>query len=248
MDPLTSFRKPVAHTLPVTPEETGDWIFITIPDADIRSVAGQLALNISHWKGKSVIHCSGNMTSEELEPLEKAGAETASMHPLQTFRKGDNSGRFKNIYVSLEGSQKLMEPLQGLVAEMGAKFMVLTPSQKQVVHIAGVMASNYVLALLGRTEALLSEEKIEDGLTILEPLIRQTLSNFFENGAGEALTGPVSRGDEKTIEEHLVRLNEKDEQLNRLYRILGKETVKIALESGRIDRQTAERTERMFTR
>lgn len=237
-DPKTGEEKTVGRNLPAHENEVGDMIFITTPDDLIFRLSEKLAGLNAEWKKKSVIHCSGNLTSGALDPLKKAGARTASMHPIQTFRKNDGVERLKNIYISIEGNEDITNHLRNLIKKMGSKPLPLTVKQKQSVHIAAVFASNYLVSLLGKTEKFLVDEGVEEGLVILHPLIEQTMNNIFENGIEEALSGPVSRGDEATIEDHLKSLNINDE-MKALYHFLGKEAVSIALNSNRIDKEKA---------
>lgn len=216
---------------PSQPDGMGDWIFITTPDGIIGPTAKKLSEITGSWDQKSVIHCSGNMTSAEFEPLARKGARTASMHPLQTFQKEDGVERFKDIYISLEGEKGLVEELRSVIKTMGAKPVRVTPGQKQKLHVAAVFASNYLVALMATAEQILEEEGIDEGLRLLEPLIRQTLANILEHGTGQSLTGPVARGDTATVRQHLESLKT-DTQKTELYTVLGKKALQIAREKG----------------
>lgn len=213
--------------------EFGDWIFITTPDGIIGPTAKKLSEITGSWDQKSVIHCSGNMTSAECESLAQKGARTASMHPLQTFQKGDGAERFKNIYISLEGEEGLVEELRLVIETMGAKPVRVTPGQKQKLHVAAVFASNYLVALMATAEEILEEEGIDEGLRLLEPLIRQTLANILDHGTGQSLTGPVARGDTATVRQHLESLKT-DTEKTELYTVLGKKAFQIAREKGNL--------------
>lgn len=225
--------QPSHSDFPSRPDELGDWIFITTPDGVIGSTAQKLSKISVRWGQKSVIHCSGNMTSAECESLAQKGARTASMHPLQTFQKRDGAERFKDIYISLEGEEGLVEELRMVIETMGAKPVRVSPGQKQKLHVAAVFASNYLVALMATAEQILVEEGIDQGLRLLEPLIRQTLANILEHGAGQSLTGPVARGDTATVRQHLDSLK-KYTQKTELYKLLGKKALQIAREKGNL--------------
>lgn len=53
------------------------------------------------------------------------------------------------------------------------------------------------------------------------------IKNIGELGLVKSLTGPVERGDVKTIEKHLSSLSEEDKML---YKLLAKKLVKVAQE------------------
>ncbi len=217
----------VERNHPESSEEMGDLIFITTPDDEISVVAGKLAELPITWSEKLVVHTSGNITSSVLNPLKEKGASVASMHPIQTFRKGDGPGRFEQIYMSLEGDQELCLFLEKMVELMKAQSVFLTPDQKSLMHIAAVFSSNYVTALMHKMESFLIEAEVDDGINVLEPLVKQAISNIFEKGPAESLTGPISRGDYDSVQKHL-ELLEHDKDLTILYKKLGSEALKIA--------------------
>ena len=221
------------RTYPVEESEAGDVIFISVPDDDIPEVVQQLSVVNLDWSNKSVIHCSGNLFSDELEILSKRGAQIASMHPLQTFQRGDSAARFDGIFVSLEGDSELCKELEDFVEAMGANPLRVKKEQKQMLHIAAVFASNYIVATLHEAESLLREKGIESGLKPLEPLIRQTIENSLNLGPSEALTGPVARGDAESVLKHLQALEGHPESIN-LYRVLGTKALQVAKERSNI--------------
>ena len=245
-DEQTGAFTEAAVPFPVSGENLGDWIFITTPDGLISQICHSLAQLPVEWSRKSVFHCSGNMTSGECRPLAEAGATIASIHPLQTFTTGDKKDRLKNIHISLEGDEELTRRFKEVVQQMGAKPVKLVPRQKQALHIAAVFASNYLVALLSTAENLLEKEGINNGLNILEPLIRQTVSNTFKLGAEKALTGPVSRGDDGSVKEHLEILSAYPDRY-RLYQLLGKEALQLALKQNRLDDDQAEKIKKLFS-
>ncbi len=220
---------------PIHDQHTGTLVFITTPDDVIAEISDNLAgVNID-WGIRGVVHCSGNLTSEVLDVLAEAGAGTATMHPIQTFTKGDNSERFRGITFSLEGEPTTTAVLEKIVERMDARFIHLTKNQKRAVHIAAVFASNYMVSLMHGVGEYLAKEGIDNGLDILKPLITQTAQNIIEKGAIEALTGPVSRGDMISIQTHL-RVLESDQELLHLYQLLGKEAVRIADKRGEVSK------------
>ena len=224
-----SLSEPVSknRSLPQTDDETGGLIFITTPDDEISKVVARLTQQSINWKERLVIHCSGNLTSKELEVLKVRGAQTASMHPIQTFKKGDSKDRFDRIYISLEGDDELCNRLEKLVIKMNAKPVRLNREQKRSLHIAAVFSSNYMVALLNLVGNYLNEQGLDEGLSLLEPLIRQTITNIFEKGTVQSLTGPISRGDYDSVQKHLQSLKN-DDNIASLYKMLGREALNIA--------------------
>ena len=230
-DPESGSKSECDYSQPADESEIGDIIFITTPDSVIRSVAEQLASTDIDWIDKQIIHCSGSHSASILNSLAESGAATASMHPIQTFQKGDGSERLKNIYISLQGDKSLVRDLENLVKNLDSTPLILDEDQKKAVHISAVFASNYLVALLNTSDTILKEHGVEEGVNILEPLIRQTLKNILERGASNSLTGPISRGDSSTVQDHIEYLST-DKEKKDLYRALGRVCLGIVKSQG----------------
>lgn len=215
------------RSYPATNREAGDLVILAVPDDQIPAVVNQLAESTIEWEGKSVVHCSGARFAETLEPLAAEGARTASMHPVQTFKRGDGAERFRDIYISLEGDPGLVSELFSLVKEAGAKPLKIDKMQKRALHLAAVIASNYLVTLQYIAEEFLAERGVENGFRLVEPLVKQTLENVVKKGAAGALSGPVERGDLETISMHL-NLLRKNPDLLQIYSRLGLETIRLA--------------------
>lgn len=222
-----------SDTLPVSDDQIGDLLILALPDDMISPVANELAKKDLKWHLKSVIHCSGNMSSDVLKPLADCGCQTASMHPIQTFKRGDRSERFRDIFISLEGDEQLINILEDLTKQLSSKSLKLNPEQKSMLHVAAVFSSNYLVALLHQVEQILEKADLTDGIQLLEPLIHQTIQNIHQKGTVDALTGPISRGDVKSVEKHINQL-ERDQTLLNAYKMLGEIAVTITEKRGDI--------------
>lgn len=231
----TAKKKRIHFTIPQNDDQIGNLIFITTPDDLISGIAVSLSEQKIPWHNKTVVHCSGNFTSDELNAVFNKGASIASMHPIQTFKKKDGFERFKGITISLEGEPKARDQLKPLIERMGANCLLLDKKQKRYLHISAVMASNYLVALMYSAENLLKDVQVDEGFTAIEPLIKQTMENIFDKGPAHSLTGPISRGDIESVETHLNELKGREQEV--LYKILGLEALKITEQSGRISNQ-----------
>lgn len=222
--------------LPTEENELGEIIFIAVPDDQIKLLSDDLSKIPLNWENRSVIHCSGNLSSDTCSSLKKRGAKVAAMHPIQTFNKGDGLHRFCDIYITLEGDDVLISELSLIINQMGAHPLKITAEQKRVIHIASVIASNYLVSLLNVSETILKDAGITESLDIIQPLVSQTVHNIFEKGVQESLTGPISRGDIQSVEDHLNLLNE-NQIYSEIYRLLGSEALAIAQNNGNLDNE-----------
>lgn len=236
---------PAKKPFPNRDDDLGNYIFITTPDSRIQETAEKLSQISIDWKNYNVVHFSGSYDSSILSPLAKKGARTASMHPLQTFTNGDILSRLNGIWFTLEGDDDLLNRLQEFAKEAGARSVRLDGSQKRTMHLAAVFASNYLVGLMNVVENLSASNGIDNGLELLKPIIRQTLENIFEKGAGNSLTGPIARGDSDVVSQHIDDLNDRaDDQL--LYRQLGLEVLRIAERNGRLSEEEAEQIKKIL--
>ncbi|MDZ7773893.1 MAG: DUF2520 domain-containing protein [Balneolaceae bacterium] len=211
---------------PDTTDELGGLLLLAVPDGAVAETAARLAGLGGIWEGRCAVHCSGTLTSDALSPLSDKGARTASFHPLQSFTAEGGGGArlFDGICFSTEGDARALHLLEKLARLLNARLLKVRPQQKPHIHLAAVFASNYLVALLeaaGRAGAE-SEEERGELVRALGPLVRQTAENIAVKGTGEALSGPISRGDAGTVEKHL-ELLEDHPRLREIYRLLGAE-------------------------
>ena len=68
---------------------------------------------------------------------------------------------------------------------------------------------------------------MESPRELLAPLVLRSAANWAERG-GEALTGPIARGDRATVERHLEALRERAPELLPLYESLAERTRELA--------------------
>jgi len=80
-----------------------------------------------------------------------------------------------------------------------------------------------------------------DALDALLPLARGALEQLAAEPAGQAVSGPVPRGDAATLEAHFVRLNRRDRELHEIHRLLSSRVLKLAVEEGRIGERARKR-------
>src|SRR5699024_698808 len=83
--------------LPGHKDQLGALVFITVSDDAIADVVDHLHSLSSGFTDTLFVHCSGNESADIFEPLQKKGAEIASMHPLQTFNKSSKAEAFRDI-------------------------------------------------------------------------------------------------------------------------------------------------------
>ncbi|HLY29707.1 MAG TPA: Rossmann-like and DUF2520 domain-containing protein [Ktedonobacterales bacterium] len=201
-----------ARKTPAEVARASDLVFVATPDDAIASIA---VLPI--WRaGQGVVHLSGAVGVERLAGARQRGAWTAALHPLMTFPARLRDASVEDILAWLAGvtwaleapDATLAETLRQLVATLDGRTITLTAADRAPYHLAAVLASNYVVGLLGAAVALWEGFGVapEDTLMALLPLVRASVENLAQVGLPAALTGPLARGDLSTIAAHLAWL------------------------------------------
>lgn len=191
-----------------------DILFITTSD-DIISIIDS-KLSKFDLKSKSICHTSGSLKSNVLCNAKHSGALIYSIHPIFAFsNKNMNLEGFEKIYFSIEGDILEGSIVLKLFKVLGNNFFIRDKETSSTYHLANVFISNLILSLLEvginyfKTLGLSEEE----ALKAVKPLINGNIESIYSKGFINSLTGPVLRGDVKTIEKHLSVLKEKDKKL-----------------------------------
>ncbi|TDA70729.1 MAG: DUF2520 domain-containing protein [Clostridia bacterium] len=222
-----------------------DMVLITTSDQAIGTVAREVARAGGFGAGQAVMHFSGSLTSEVLEPAAQAGAITLSVHPLQSCPSGEAGIRnLPRAVYSIEGDPRGYELAEKLVRALGsASFFFIDKEAKPLYHAAACVASNYLVTLLRLSQDLLARAgmPVEMAFPALLPLIQGTLDNVASLGIPQALTGPIARGDVDTIQDHLAAMQVQAPELIPFYRLLARRTIDLAQEKGTLAPEKAAR-------
>ncbi len=219
----------------------GQLVLLTVKDAAIQPVCEQLARAGGLGHHPVVAHCSGALNCEVLSAARQMGCSVGSMHPLQTFPNVEAAiSALPGAYFFIEGDRSAVVVLEQLTRCIGAHPVRIDPSVKPLYHAAAVMSANYITTLLDAAMQLYQTIGVDrtEARKAVAPLVRATVENVLKKGTGEALTGPISRGDVETVRRHLEAMGQVDEATRDLYRILGRRTVEIARRKGSIDSRT----------
>ncbi|MBI2620301.1 MAG: DUF2520 domain-containing protein [Ignavibacteriales bacterium] len=227
-----------------------DCIVLATPDEAIGAVVTQLsALPDLSFKGLTVFHTSGSLTSDLLIPLEQKGATVFALHPVQTFPKRVSAVSqipdMTGIWYGYEGSMKARPVARRIVRELGGKIVFVPKEEKILYHLACVFASNYPVVILAAAESIVQEA----GLRSLEPfekLIEASVRNAQKLGPAAALTGPLVRGSETILRRHLDELGKKRPDLLPLYKALGLFGLGIAARQGALSDDDVNRLRGVF--
>jgi predicted short-subunit dehydrogenase-like oxidoreductase (DUF2520 family) len=220
-------------------------VFITTPDDAIGSVVHDL-----RWRaGTAVVHCSGALSRDVLATAAANGVETGCLHPLQTFASRDTSPDLHGTYFAIEAEAPLEATLRDIVEALGGVPIMLRAEDRALYHASAVLASNYVVTLLKLATDLWLRFGYDraTALQALLPLLRGAVDNIETLGLPAALTGPVARGDVEVVRRHIEALADGAPEVLDAYRVLGIETLPVALAKGGLDDTEAMALRHLFT-
>ena len=203
------------------PDNAFDYIAICTPDDQITSVIRPLQrLNLERCK---VFHTSGSKSADLLRPLKKKGAQIGSLHPLQTFNRLFLPAEvWQGIVCTFQGDLPLFDDLRNWLESFQVEVVKISSSQKQLLHLAATISANFQVALYSWAQQLLHDGGLKDYdlNRWLGPLIRQVSENLSKEPLARILSGPLQRGDLKTLQQHFSilqnRANSNDTELYRL--------------------------------
>ncbi|MEE9464277.1 MAG: DUF2520 domain-containing protein, partial [Candidatus Neomarinimicrobiota bacterium] len=196
----------------------------------VATLAGQ----VTALPRSGLVHCSGQLANSQI------GSGAAMFHPLMSFRGDETAAIFRGCPVGISGPGDTRTILRDLAEELGARPFILDDEHTSSYHLAAMFASvfPYILLLQAKELAQRSGLAPEETGTMFGPIFRRTADHLEVVDPHEGLTGPVSRGDEQTVRQHLEALAG-DHDLAELYRAL----TRISLRYAGLDAGTRESVE-----
>lgn len=171
--------------------EPADIFILAVSDSAIEEVSAQIQL-----PNQFVVHTSGTIPLSAIKQ-EKRGV----MYMLQSFTK-EKEVDFTSIPFCIEAHHladfQLLEQLAVCFSERVYK---ISSEQRKAIHLAAVFVNNFANHMFTLGEEICKEHQVP--FEILKPLISETANKIMELSPLEAQTGPASRGDQNTINQHL---------------------------------------------
>ncbi len=204
--------------------EESDTLFLTVPDGSIRKVYSEIIQ--SDIEGKSLVHCSGVLSSMIFSGISEKGARSCSIHPICAVSNMLTGYQdLSKAYFTVEGENA--EDLAELLRACGNSVELISAGQKVKYHAAAVFAGNLVVGLYDVATGLLQECELSEAFAAhaLQSLLVENTKHIAECGAEQALTGPIERADLETVKKHLMTLEGEEREI---YRLLSKRLVYVA--------------------
>jgi predicted short-subunit dehydrogenase-like oxidoreductase (DUF2520 family) len=213
-------------------------------DDQILPVARALATAGTDLDGALVFHLAGRFGLDALAPLAKRGAEVAAMHPVRSLTHARLTvAEFSGTAFVAEGSPAALDRLQPLVTSIGGLWLPVSGIDRGLYHAAVSIVSNVTKGVVWKAQHWLTRAGLPDttATAVTHQLLATTLEDLFRSGARQSITGPVVRGDTRTVEAHLAALRDSYPNDIDLYRILARTVLELAQERGDLDAATLAR-------
>ena len=227
-----------------------DVVIVSVRDERIREVVDRLVREKRLRKDQILLHTSGAQASGDVLSAAKAHvAAVGTLHPLVSFADPRLAAEgLRTVAFGIEGDLLARRVASKLVSLMGARSVVLEAKNLALYHAGAVLVSNYVVALadLGRTLLIEAGVPADQALPALIPLMTSVVQNLAQVGLPGAMTGPVERGDVSSVERHVEILKARAPQILELYKLVGREVLRIALTKSPLDADAVARFDAIF--
>jgi predicted short-subunit dehydrogenase-like oxidoreductase (DUF2520 family) len=191
----------VAIGRPPIPES--ELVILAVPDSAIAEVAQEVEI------GRWVAHVSGATPLASLAPHKRR----FTVHPLQTLTLERGAEQLDGAWAAITAETAGARKRARWVAEtLGLTPFELADADRTLYHAGAVIGGNFLVTLYRIAARLLSESGAPPEAIV--PLMRRTIENDFE------LTGPIARGDLRTVDSHIAALEQRAPDLVPVYRAL----------------------------
>lgn len=183
-------------------------LWLCVPDAAIAQAVEQIVAHRHDLRGQIVVHSSGALTADLLEPARAAGAQVASVHPVMSFPTReivDLHGVLFGVEAKDTAARRI---LHSVVRKLGGRPFDLPAGKKSLYHAAGTLASPLLVSELEAAIETARRAGLDRRTAALwvKALAVATVTNVFAKGTDKSFSGPFARGDAATIHLHLQAL------------------------------------------
>lgn len=227
----------------VTPTEVlerSGLVLLAVPDDPLPGLVEGLAATGAVMPGQLVAHTSGRYGTGVLAPATRAGALPLALHPAMTFTgTAVDLERLAGATFGVTAPEPLWPVAEALVVEMGAEPIRISEGDRTLYHAALAHGSNHLVTLVADAMDLLRSAGVVEPDRTLGPLLSAALDNALRHGDA-ALTGPVARGDARTVGDHVAEIERVAPEAVTAYVALARRTAARALAAGRLRATDAE--------
>ena len=219
------------------------WLIGTNDD-QIEQVAAMLSETSLDLTNSVVFHLCGRHSVDILDVLKNRGCLVAAVHPVRSLTHADITIEdFTGTACVAEGGEEVLQRLEPLFSTIGGQWMPVSNVDRGLYHASVSIISNITKAVAWKAQHWLTHAGLTDemAVSVTQNLLHSTLEDMARSGARQSITGPVVRGDTRTIEAHIQALQESYPDDVDVYKVLAQTVLELARERGDLDDPTLER-------
>ncbi|MCU1458044.1 MAG: hypothetical protein JWL73_2136 [Actinomycetia bacterium] len=197
-----------------------DLVIVATPDVAVAAAARQVGAHAD--PGTLMIHLAGAFGLDAFDPLrdERRDLRFGALHPLVSIPSVVTGlDRLPGAWCAVSGDPQVHE----LATQLEMHAFTVADADRARYHGTAAIAANHLVALLAQVQRLADDLGIP--FEAFLPLVRSAVENTAALGPRDALTGPVSRGDVRTVQAHLDALPAAERAT---YRTLAREAARLA--------------------
>lgn len=211
-----------------------DLLLLTVPDDMLPNVVRVLADAGALRAGQVVAHSSGYHGVAALAPAAAVGARPIALHPAMTFTgTAVDLDRLPGCVFGLTAGEGEREYAEQLVAQLDGRPAWVPEEMRTLYHAGLAHGANHLVTLVSEAMGLLGAAGVNDPAGTLRPLLLAALDNTLVHGDA-ALTGPIVRGDVRTVAAHVEEIAAKAPHTLTTYAALARATLGRAATDGRL--------------
>jgi predicted short-subunit dehydrogenase-like oxidoreductase (DUF2520 family) len=205
-----------------------DLLLLALPDSALAAAAAELA---HRPQAVVALHTSGSLDAGVLAPLRAAGSAVGSLHPLKAFPEPlPDPAEARGVFFAVDGDAPARELAARLAAAWEGIPGEVPPAARPLYHFAATLAAGGVVTLLAAAGEL--GERLGLPPAVTRGYLELARGAVAAAGRGldagrplaASITGPVARGDAKTLRRQLAALQESAADKLPLARALAAET------------------------
>lgn len=203
--------------------EGQDVLLLAVPDASLGQLARELA---ERPQASVVLHASGSLGAQVLEPLRDVGSAIGALHPLRAFPGVSNqSDDAVGTFFALDGDALAMSWGRRIVSAWGGESAHVDATSRPLYHAAATLAAGGVTTLMAVADEIAGQLKLPSAAVRgYMALARGALAQVGEGSPVQAITGPAARGDNSTLKTHRQQLDRRMPHLLPLFDALTEAT------------------------
>ncbi len=224
----------VAVAKPSAVARASELLLLTVPDDMLDNVATMLSGAGAIRPGQIVVHTSGRHGLAVLEAARLAGARVIALHPAMTFTgTALDLPRLSGCVFGVTAADTERELARSLVGDLGGRAMWVPEEQRTLYHAGLAHGANHLVTLVSQAMEMLAAAGADDPAGTLRPLLGAALDNALAGG-DKALTGPIVRGDVKTVRAHLADIAHSTPRALDSYVTMARATLERVVGDGRL--------------